>query len=62
MAKKISYKEKTADELKEELAKLRESIREAHAEKMKTGNAQKYRMARKNIARILTVMNSSTNA
>jgi len=54
--KKIKYNEKTPEELTLELAKLRGSIRQAQAAKLKTGNATEYRTTRKNIARILTAM------
>ena len=56
MAKKISYNEKTHEELVLELASMRDSLRSLSLEKAKTGKATAYRTARKNIARILTAL------
>jgi len=58
MAKKETYNGKPKEELVLELAKLRESLRSLQAEKLKTGSAKNYREAKKNIARVLTAMNS----
>lgn len=56
MKKKISYNQKTHEELILELAKFKEELRSALLEKKKTGKAVAYRTARKNIARVLTAL------
>lgn len=58
MAKKTSYNGKSHEALVLELAKLRETLGHAHAEKRKSGKAKAYRTARKDIARVLTAMNA----
>lgn len=58
MSKKENYNKKTIEALVEELKKLRATLRDLQAEKLKTGNANKYRTARKNIARIQTELNA----
>ncbi len=62
MAKNISYKGKSADELKKELLALHVAKSGAGV-KIGQGRAVKeYRIARKNIARVMTELNNSTNA
>lgn len=62
MAKKTTYNDKTHEALILELAKLRDGLSTARAEKHKTGKALAYRTTRRNIARILTAMNAGTAA
>lgn len=54
--KKINYNEKSKEELILELAKLNGSVRNLSIEKSKTGKAKDYRMARKNVARVMTAL------
>lgn len=60
MTNKDSYNTKSAAELNEELKKLKGTLRDLQAEKLKTGNAKNYRTTRKNIARILTALNAQS--
>lgn len=57
MAKKISYNTKKPEELKAELAKLKETMRAQTIKSFQGKNTKEYRIARKNIARVLTAMN-----
>lgn len=62
MAKKTSYNEKTAEDLNKDLSSFRAIVREHQAKALQGGkNSKTYREARKNVARILTAMNRSTN-
>jgi ribosomal protein L29 len=60
MTKKISYNTKSPEELTVELGKLR-TAQQAFGMKVGAKDIAGYRKDRKNIARILTAMNSSTN-
>ncbi len=59
MAKKTTYNDKSREELVLELAKESAAVRSGKLEKLKTGKAQSYRTARKNVARILTAMRAA---
>lgn len=56
--KKVSYSEKTNEELNKDLVSFRTVVRDAIAKPTLGKNNKEYTMARKNIARILTVLNS----
>jgi len=56
MATKISYNEKSKEELVLALKEERGTVQSAKLEKLKTGKAMRYRTARKNVARILTAL------
>lgn len=62
--KKVTYNNKTQDELKAELSKLKSVVRTAIAKTSMGKNNKEYTLARKNIARVLTAINnpaSTTN-
>jgi len=61
MAKKTSYKGKTAQELNPELLNLRKEQGENALKIMQGRNVKEYRTNKKNIARVLTELNNSTN-
>jgi ribosomal protein L29 len=62
MATKDTYNGKPVSELTKELTTLRALVREHQSKMMQSKGVKEYRNARKNIARILTALQSSTKA
>lgn len=59
MAKKISYNGKALEELQVELNKLRGELHQEQQKVMQGKSVKDYRLARKNIARVMTAINST---